>query len=64
MSISLDFMRVPRIFVRGGPNKFDNVFFLVEDGIDNPNTIISGPSSSLGWRVDDGPTLYAGLVAW
>ena len=40
--------------------------FLVDEGRDGPNTIISGPSSArqaFRWRADDGPTLNAGLVA-
>ena len=52
-------------------SKFDNAFFLVE-GIEDPNTAINGPSSAhqrnaismaFPWRVDNGPTLNAGLVA-
>ena len=35
----------PENFVRGGPNKFD-FFFLVDEGRDDQNTIISGPSSA------------------
>ena len=35
----------PECFVRGGSN-LDNVFFLVFKGIDDPNSIISGPSSA------------------
>ena len=70
------FMRGPRKFSQRGPNLFDNVFiyfiFLVNEGIDDPNAILSGPSSArqrnaismaFRWRADDGPTLNAGLVA-
>ena len=52
---------------------FDNVFFLlVDEGIEDPNTVINGPSSArqpnaiemaFCWRADDGLTLNAGLVA-
>ena len=31
----------PEIFVRGGPNL---IFFLVDEGIEVPNTTINGPS--------------------
>ena len=34
----------PENFVRGGPNL--TVFFLVDDGWEDQNTIISGPSSA------------------
>ena len=27
-------------------SKFDNVFFLVDEGIEDPNTAINGPTSS------------------
>ena len=51
-------------------SKFDNVF-LVDAGIEDPNTAINGPSSArkrnaikaFRWRSDDGLTLNAGLVA-
>ena len=45
--------------------------FLVDEGREDPNTTISGPSSArqrsaismaFRWRADDGPTLNAGLV--
>ena len=51
--------------------EFDNVF-LVDEGIEDPNITINGPSSArqrnankMGfyWRADNGPTLNAGLVA-
>ena len=47
-------------------------FFLVEGGIEDPNTALIGPSSvrqpnaiemAFRWRADDGPTLNAGMVA-
>ena len=50
---------------------FDNVF-LVEEGREDLNTTISGPTSvhqrnaiqtAFRWRVHDGPTLNTGLVA-
>ena len=48
------------------------LFFLVDEGREDPNTTISGPSlaqqrnaikMAFHWRADDGPTLNAGLVA-
>ena len=48
------------------------VCFQFDDGRKDPNTTISGPSSArqrnaismlFRWRVDDGPTMNAGLVA-
>ena len=59
----------PESFVRGGPT-FTTIF-LVDEGKEDPNTTISGPSSArqrnaiemaFRWRADDGPTLGAGLV--
>ena len=49
-------------------SNFDNVFFLIDEGKEDPNTTISGPSLArqqmvFCWRADDGPTLNAGLVA-
>ena len=46
----------------------DNVFVLVDEGRDDPNTTKSEPSpahkrNTFRWRADDGPTLNAGLVA-
>ena len=47
-------------------------FFLVDEGIEDPNITINGPSSAcqrnaismaFRWRADSGPTLNAGLVA-
>ena len=47
--------------------------FLVDEGREDPNITISGPSSArqrnpigmaFRWRADDGPTLNAGLVAF
>ena len=46
-------------------SKFDNVFFFVDDGIEDPNFTTNGPSSArqrnailmtFRWRADDGPT--------
>ena len=34
----------PESFVRGGPNLI--TFFLVDEGIEDPNTDINGPSSA------------------
>ena len=52
-------------FVRGGPNL---ITFLVDEGIEDPNTDINGSSSArqrntIHWRAYDGPTLNAGLLA-
>ena len=56
----------------GGGSNFDNVF-LVDEGREDPNTTISGPSSArqqnaikmvFRWCANDGPTLNAGLVAF
>ena len=72
-------MRGSRKFCQRG-SKFDNVFccffclffHLVDEGIEDQNTAINGPSSArqrnviemaFRWRADDGPTLNAGLVA-
>ena len=59
-------------FCQRGSN-FDIVFFfLVDEGQDDPNTTISGPSSdrqrnaikmAFRWRANDGQTLNAGSVA-
>ena len=54
-------MRGSRKFCQRG-SSFDNVFF-VEEGREDPNTTLSGPSMAFHWRADDGPTLIAGLVA-
>ena len=61
-----------RKFCQRGSN-FDVVFFfIVDEGWEDPNTTISGPSSAcqrnaismaFRWHADDGPTLNAGLVA-
>ena len=60
----------PESFVRGGPNLI--TFFLVVEGLEDPNSTINGPSSArqrnaiemaFRWRADDGPTLNASLVA-
>ena len=68
-------MRGSRKFCQRG-SKFDNVFysisFYVDEGREDPNTTISGPSSAcqrnaiemaFRWRTDDGPTLNAGFVS-
>ena len=63
-------MRGSRKFLQRG-SKFDNVFFLFDKGIEDPNTAINGQSSAcqqnikmaFPWRADDGPTLNAGLIA-
>ena len=58
----------PESFVRGGPNliTFFFSFFLVDEGIDDQNTTINGPSSTrqrnailmaFRWRADDCQTL-------
>ena len=56
-------------------SNFDNVFclfVLVDEGREDQNTTLSGPSSArqrnaiimvFRWRADNGPTLTAGLVA-
>ena len=51
-------------------SKFDKVFFffflfLVDKGIEDPNTIIMKWAISMAfrWQADNGPTLNAGLVA-
>ena len=58
-------MRGSRKIVREGPTLI-TVFFLVDVGRKEPNTIISRPSSARQRNtinVDDGPTFNAGLVA-
>ena len=79
MTITLICVRLshaqPESFVRGGSN-FDSVYFnfifLVDEGKKDSNTTISGSSSAhqrsaiwmaFRWRVDDGPSLNADLVA-
>ena len=56
----------------GGPNLITFLYFLVDEGIDDPNTTINGLSPAhqpnailmaLRWRADDCPTLNTGLVA-
>ena len=50
---------------------FDQFLLLFDEGRKDPNTTISGPSTArkrnaiaaFRWRVDDGPTLNASLVA-
>ena len=49
-----------------GSRKFcqrGSIFFLVDEGIEDPNTTINRPSSARQRNADDGPTLNAGLVA-
>ena len=61
----------PESFVKRGLNLitfycffFFFVFvFLVDEGIEDPNNTINGPSLAFCWSVDDGSTLNAGLVA-
>ena len=63
-------MHGSRKFCQRGFN-FDNIF-KVDEGCEDPNTTISGPSSSrqrnaikmtFRWCADDGPTLNADSVA-
>ena len=60
----------PESFVRGGPNLIK--FFLVDGGIEDPNTALIGPSlarqrnaieMAFRWRADDGPPWNAGMAA-
>ena len=65
--------RIQKVLSEGA--NFDLVIFynfLVDEGREGPNTILSGPSltrqrnvveMALRLRADDGPTLKAGLVA-
>ena len=46
-------MRGSRKFCQRGSNT-DNVFFLVDEGREDPSTTISGLSSAMRWRADDG----------
>ena len=66
-------MRGSRNFCQRG-SKFDKVFFffLVDGGIEDPNTALIGPSSArqrnaiemaFCWRADDGPPWNAVLAA-
>ena len=55
----------PERFVRGGPTLTS---CLVDEGREDPNTTLSGPSSArqqidIKWRIAGGPTLNAGLDA-
>ena len=61
----------PESCVRGGPT-LTSVSFLADERREDPNTSERGPSSArqrnaismaFRWRVKDGPTLNAGLVA-
>ena len=63
-------MRGSRKFCQRGSN-FE-AFFLVDEGREDPNTTKSGPplarqrnaiEIAFHWRVDDGPTLNASLIA-
>ena len=65
-------MRRSRKFCQRGSNVEVLGVFLVDEGREDPNTTISGPSlacqgnaisMAFCWRADDGPTLNAGLVA-
>ena len=66
-------MRGSRKFCQRVSNSANVCFlFLVDDGSEDPNNTKSGPSSArqrnviemaFRWRDDNGPTLYAGLVA-
>ena len=69
-----DFRPTARFCQRG--SNFENVLFsfLVDEGREDPNTTIRGPSlahqrnastvqMAFRWRADDGLTLNAGLVA-
>ena len=60
----------PESYVRGGPTS--TLTFLVDEGREDQNTTIGGPSSTrqrnaismaFRWRADNGPTLNAGFVA-
>ena len=62
--------QIHKICQRG--SKFDVVFFLFNEGREDPNTTVSVPTTarqrnainmSFGWGADDGPKLNAGLVA-
>ena len=60
-------MRGSRKFCQRGPNLI-KIFFLVDEGMEDPNVTINGPSSArqqnaFRWRAEDGPILNAGLVA-
>ena len=73
-------MRGSRKFCQMGSKKdyvffffFFFFFFLVDEGIEDPNTIINGPSSArqrnaiymaFRWRADGGPALNADVVAF
>ena len=61
---SLRILRRSRKFCQRGSD-FDNVFFSVDEGRDDPNTTISGPTSDRqrnACRTYDDSTLNAGLV--
>ena len=64
------YTRVQKVLSKGVPNLI--TFFSVDEGIEDPNSRLNGPSSAhqrnaiemvLHWRADDGPSLNAGLVA-
>ena len=59
-------MRGSRKFCQRGPAL--TTFFVVDEGREDSNITISGPSSArqrngIKWSADDGPILNAGLVA-
>ena len=62
----------PERVVRGGPNLITFFSFLVDEGIEYPNTAINRPPSArqrnaikmaFCWQAHGGPTLNAGLLA-
>ena len=61
-----------KLFQRRSKFKYNVRFFIVDKGIEDPNTAINWTSSAdqrnsiemaFLWRADDGPTFNAGLVA-
>ena len=70
----LSHARIQNDLSEGDPNliTFFFLIFLIDGGIEDPNTAINGPPSArhrnaiemaFRWRADAGPTLNAGLVA-
>ena len=64
--------RIQKVFLGGGVQLWQRIllFFLVDEGRENPNTTLRGPSfarqrnkMAFRWRANDGPTLNAGLKA-
>ena len=55
-------MRGPRKFCQRGPNLLTVFFFffLVDEGIEDSNVTINGPSSAFSWQANGGLTLNAG----